>query len=43
MGMTDELPIGHYYKRLTLCETLLGDGEFYLKKLGVAAAAGAVA
>jgi len=38
MGMTDELAIGHYYKRLTLCETLLGDGEFYLKKLGAAAA-----
>ena len=43
MGMTDELAIGHYYKRLTLCETLLGDGEFYLKKLGAAAVAGAVA
>jgi alkylation response protein AidB-like acyl-CoA dehydrogenase len=42
MGMTDELVIGHYYKRLTLCETLMGDGEFYLKKLGVAAAACAV-
>jgi alkylation response protein AidB-like acyl-CoA dehydrogenase len=43
MGMTDELAIGHYYKRLTLCETLLGDGEFYLKKLGTVAAACAVA
>jgi alkylation response protein AidB-like acyl-CoA dehydrogenase len=43
MGMTDELAIGHYYKRLTLCETLLGDGEFYLKRLGAAAAACAVA
>jgi len=39
MGMTDELPIGHYYKRLTLCETLFGDGEFYLKKIADAAAA----
>jgi len=39
MGMTDELAIGHYYKRLTLCETLLGDGEFYLKKIGAAVAA----
>jgi alkylation response protein AidB-like acyl-CoA dehydrogenase len=38
MGMTDELAIGHYYKRLTLCETLFGDGEFYLKKIGAAAA-----
>jgi alkylation response protein AidB-like acyl-CoA dehydrogenase len=39
MGMTDELAIGHYYKRLTLCETLFGDAEFYLKKLGAAAVA----
>ena len=43
MGMTDELAIGHYYKRLTLCETLFGDGEFYLKKIGAAAAACVVA
>jgi len=41
--MTDELAIGHYYKRLTLCETLLGDAEFYLKRLGTAAAASAAA
>ncbi len=39
MGMTDELAIGHYYKRLTLCETLFGDGEWYLKQLGAVAAA----
>ena len=39
MGMTDELAIGHYYKRLTLCETLFGDGEWYLKQIGAAAAA----
>ncbi len=37
MGMTDELAIGHYYKRLTMCETLFGDGEWYLKRLGAAA------
>jgi alkylation response protein AidB-like acyl-CoA dehydrogenase len=42
MGMTDELAIGHYYKRLTLCETLFGDGEWYLMQLGAAAAARAV-
>ena len=34
MGMTDELAIGHYYKRLTMCETMFGDGEWYLKQLG---------
>jgi alkylation response protein AidB-like acyl-CoA dehydrogenase len=39
MGMTDELAIGHYYKRLTLCETLFGDGEWYLRQIGAAAAA----
>ncbi|MBO0739802.1 MAG: acyl-CoA dehydrogenase family protein [Hyphomicrobiaceae bacterium] len=39
MGMTDELAIGHYYKRLTVCETLLGDADFYLKKLGSSAPA----
>lgn len=33
MGMTDELSIGHYYKRLTICETLYGDGEWYLRQL----------
>jgi alkylation response protein AidB-like acyl-CoA dehydrogenase len=33
MGMTDELVVGHYYKRLTMCETLLGDAEWYLKQL----------
>ena len=38
MGMTDELAIGHYYKRLTMCETLYGDAEFYLRKIGAAAA-----
>ena len=43
MGMTDELAIGHYYKRLTLCETLFGDGEFYLKKVGAAAQNGIAA
>ena len=37
MGMTDELAIGHYYKRLTLCETLFGDAEWYLKQIGAAA------
>lgn len=33
MGMTDELVVGHYYKRLTMCETLFGDGEWYLRQL----------
>lgn len=37
MGMTDELAVGHLYKRLCLCETLFGDGEWYLSQLGPAA------
>jgi alkylation response protein AidB-like acyl-CoA dehydrogenase len=36
MGMTDELAIGHYYKRLTVCETMFGDAEWYLKQLSAA-------
>jgi alkylation response protein AidB-like acyl-CoA dehydrogenase len=42
IGMTDELAIGHYYKRLTLCETLFGDAEWYLKQIGAAAATSVV-
>jgi len=38
MGMTDELSIGHYYKRLTMCETLYGDGEWYLRRIGATSA-----
>jgi alkylation response protein AidB-like acyl-CoA dehydrogenase len=36
MGMTDELAIGHFYKRLSLCETLFGDSDWYLSQLGMA-------
>jgi alkylation response protein AidB-like acyl-CoA dehydrogenase len=35
MGMTDELSIGHYYKRLTMCETRFGDADWYLKQLAL--------
>ncbi len=37
MGMTDELAIGHYYKRLTMCETLFGDADWYLRQLALKA------
>jgi alkylation response protein AidB-like acyl-CoA dehydrogenase len=33
IGMTDELAIGHYYKRLSMCEAMFGDAEWYLKRL----------
>ena len=35
MGMTDELAVGHYYKRLMICETMFGDAQWYLKQLAV--------
>jgi alkylation response protein AidB-like acyl-CoA dehydrogenase len=38
MGMTDELVVGHYYKRITMCETLFGDAEWYLRRISAAAA-----
>jgi len=37
MGMTDELAVGHYYKRLTMCETLFGDADWYLRQLALKA------
>ena len=37
MGMTDELAIGHYYKRLTMCETMFGDADWYLRQLSAKA------
>ena len=37
MGMTDELNIGHYFKRLTAIETLFGNVDYHLKKYSAAA------
>jgi pimeloyl-CoA dehydrogenase small subunit len=34
MGMTDELNIGHYFKRLTTIDTLFGNVDFHLKRFG---------
>lgn len=34
MGMTDELDVGHYFKRLMALETLFGDGDHHLKRFG---------
>ena len=31
MGMTDELHVGHYFKRLTAIELSLGDTEHHLE------------
>ncbi len=32
MGMTDELPIGHYFKRLSMIDTMFGNADFHLKR-----------
>ena len=32
MGMTDELPIGHYFKRLTCINATLGDRHYHLQR-----------
>ncbi len=34
MGMTDELNIGHYFKRLTIIDTLFGNVDHHLKRFG---------
>jgi len=36
MGMTDELAIGHYYKRLSQLEAMFGDADYYLNALAAA-------
>lgn len=38
MGMTDDLAIGHLYKRLSVCEAMFGDADWYLSQLASAAA-----
>lgn len=34
MGMTEELNVGHYFKRLTIINTLFGDTDFHLQRFG---------
>ncbi len=34
MGMTDELNIGHYFKRLTIIDTMFGNVDHHLKRFG---------
>lgn len=46
IGMTDEMAIGHLYKRLCVCETQFGDADWYLSRLSSrprAASAGSLA
>jgi len=32
IGMTDEYPIGHYYKRLQTIDKLFGNVDYHLKR-----------
>ena len=36
MGMTDDLAVGHYYKRLSQLEAMFGDADYYLNALSAA-------
>jgi alkylation response protein AidB-like acyl-CoA dehydrogenase len=40
MGMTDELMVSHYFKRLTAIDLTLGDGDFHTQQFIAAASAG---
>ena len=35
IGMTDELNVGHYFKRLVLLETLYGSPDHHLRRMAV--------
>jgi pimeloyl-CoA dehydrogenase small subunit len=37
MGMTDELNVGHYFKRLTMIDTLYGNVDHHLRRFAAAA------
>ena len=37
MGMTDDLNVGHYFKRLTMIDILFGDVDFHLKRYSACA------
>lgn len=39
MGMMQELPVGHYYKRIVMIENMLGSGFWHLEQLAAHAAA----
>jgi alkylation response protein AidB-like acyl-CoA dehydrogenase len=32
IGMTDELNVGHYFKRVTMIDTLFGNVDYHLKR-----------
>jgi len=36
MGMTDELNVGHYFKRLTMIDAQFGNVDYHLKRFAAA-------
>ena len=34
MGMTEELSIGHYFKRLIMADTFFGNTDFHINRFG---------
>lgn len=40
IGVTDELDVSHYFKRLTAIEALFGNSDWHLRRFGAAAADG---
>ena len=32
MGMTEEMAVGHYFKRLTMIDVMFGDEAYHLKR-----------
>jgi pimeloyl-CoA dehydrogenase small subunit len=43
IGMTIEYKVGHYFKRVTMIDTMFGDGDHHLRELAHRGAASAVA
>jgi hypothetical protein len=37
MGMTEELSVSHYFKRLTMIDLTLGDTDYHLERFASAA------
>ncbi len=35
MGMTEELAVGHYFKRLTMIDTMFGNSDHHLERFGL--------
>jgi alkylation response protein AidB-like acyl-CoA dehydrogenase len=43
MGMTDELNVGHYFKRLTMIDTMFGNKDYHLRRFAQLSGSGSKA